>query len=384
MFEIAPNGTHLLKYIPDNREAHIIIPDGIRSIAANTFVNCQNLISVTFSSNCYVIEAEAFQNCPKLTKIIINHGFEDFCYTSGGTPFVNCPNLNSLELPATIKRVSLGNSDVYSVRIQEGAKELPVQIFTHSEKLESVYLPESIEIIKNGAFMGCSQLKEVHMPSNLKEIEFMAFFNCQNLRTLRIPNSVKSIGHSCFQGSGIEHITFPEGISVIGQDMFSMCKNLRSFVIPNSVTAIHQDAFYNTGIQSIRIPPNVHVVGKHTFYLCHLKEIILSNPNTKFVANPETIDSLDIPTSVRIRGEGFRVPGRWNEKKIWVTMIVLWLIYCLLSIFFDPSLLYCLLFVCAYFYFKKEYHLGSGVIRNIKYIYEELFARKWYERVPTV
>lgn len=371
MFET--NGTYLKKYIPGSDEKIVMIPDEITTIGEAAFSDCADLVCVRLGESTKWIRAGAFQNCPQLEMIVFDEGFEDLAGYGSKPPFVNCPKLNTLELPKSIRKVRLDESNVRLVQIPDGVTELPQNIFADSKCLETVILPDSIKKIDTGAFMGCSSIQNVKLPSDLQEIGDMAFINCERLRSLTIPASVKRIGHSCFQGSGIEHVSFPEGIEAIGEDMFSMCKNLRSFVIPNSVTEIHQSAFFGTGLRNIRIPASVKVVGENAFHCCeHLTDITIANSNTKFVKHKEY--SYAFPENANLHGEGFNLPGSTNNKKLALILGGLLLMVLLCTPVTTVAVL-----TIAHFYLKKKHGLGLFDVKGIKDLY---FTRPWYERVP--
>lgn len=365
MFEIIGGGTYLKKYIPDFGEKTVVIPEGIITIAEGAFTDCKDLVCVKLSDSTADIWGGAFRNCPKLSMIVFNEGFRDLA-DCGDTPFFNCPELIALELPRSIRCAKLGDSDVRLVQMPDGVTELPQSIFMNSKNLETVILPESIKVIRSSAFMGCTNIQTLTLPSDLQEIEYMAFLNCERLRSLTIPSSVKKIGHSCFQGSGIEHVSFPEGIEVIGEDMFTMCKNLHSFDIPNSVTEIHQSAFFGTGLRNVRIPSKVKVVGENAFHCCeHLTDITLSSPNTKFVKHRSY--SYAFPETTKIHSEGFRIPSANKNAKEFLVLVLLlcFRLWAALGIFI---------------YIKYKYPKYS--LKRWREIYNSEFLRPWYERVP--
>lgn len=62
----------------------------------------------------------------------------------------------------------------------------------------SVTLPETTEVICEGAFMDCSSLKSINIPKSVTSIERSAFAACTGLESLVIPVSVKSIEMEAF------------------------------------------------------------------------------------------------------------------------------------------------------------------------------------------
>lgn len=62
----------------------------------------------------------------------------------------------------------------------------------------SVTLPETTEVICEGAFMDCSSMQNINIPESVTSIERSAFAACTSLESLAIPVSVKSIEMEAF------------------------------------------------------------------------------------------------------------------------------------------------------------------------------------------
>ena len=64
--------------------------------------------------------------------------------------------------------------------------------------IESVTLPDTIEVICENAFMDCSSMKSINLPETLTEIERGAFVACTSLESLVIPANTVSIEMEAF------------------------------------------------------------------------------------------------------------------------------------------------------------------------------------------
>ena len=73
------------------------------SLPERTFLNCQNLETVTLQGGMKNIGSGAFENCVKLTNIVLPSGMT----TIGGNAFRGCTKLSNVTLPATM--LSLGD-----------------------------------------------------------------------------------------------------------------------------------------------------------------------------------------------------------------------------------------------------------------------------------
>ena len=67
--------------------------------------------------------------------------------------------------------------EVKEVVIEEGITSLDMAAFAHLESLEKVQLPESLQIIGEFCFAGCTNLVQMNRPKNLYIIKFDAFYN---------------------------------------------------------------------------------------------------------------------------------------------------------------------------------------------------------------
>lgn len=92
----------------------------------------------------------------------------------------------------------------------EGAPvcEIGFYCFEADNDLISVALPETVEIIGEGAFMSCPSLSQINMPLALSEIQRGAFVNCTSLTEMTIPETVTRVYEEAFTGcTGMTSLT---------------------------------------------------------------------------------------------------------------------------------------------------------------------------------
>lgn len=88
------------------------------------------------------------------------------------------------------------------------------EAFKEHATLESVIIPETVELIKKRAFLSCERLEKVTLPKSLSSIYSFAFMGCINLTEVLIPREVKFIG---FKALGfIDEIGVVEGFTIHG------------------------------------------------------------------------------------------------------------------------------------------------------------------------
>lgn len=107
-----------------------------------------------------------------------------------------------------------------------------------------VTIPNTVEIIAEGAFEENDDIKSVTVPNSVTEIERYAFWGCDNLDTVSLGTGIEEIGPYTFANcKGLEYITIPKTVKTIGMQAFVDCVNLTDITIPTEVIQIHDSAF---------------------------------------------------------------------------------------------------------------------------------------------
>ena len=141
------------------------------------------------------------------------------------------------------------------------------------EKYVSVTLPYNLEFMGPDAFWGCRNLERVTFTPKVTEdakgnvtfdnnpgltvIPDRAFQNCQNLQSLTIPNHVEMIGHQALQYNyALSNIELPNSLTTLGAHF--LCSNLgiNSFILPAGVKKI--DGAFLHGCQNLH---SVYIMG---------------------------------------------------------------------------------------------------------------------------
>ena len=138
-----------------------------------------------------------------------------------------------------------GRNPVLSVTINDGVTGIGARAFRNLNRLTQVTLPNSVFVIENEAFSGCSNLLSFTISDYVTSIGTSAFKNCDCLTEILIPNNVRSIGESAFEGCDVLQRVTILAIPIINTATFKNCPALRAITIPDSVTVIGQNAFSN-------------------------------------------------------------------------------------------------------------------------------------------
>jgi hypothetical protein len=156
---------------------NVDIEAGVTSVAAYSFRDCNNLVSVKIPSTVTSIGQVAFARCEKLAAISLPDGIKEI----PASLFDGCKSLKSIELP-------------------DGITSIGEFAFMDCINLESILIPNGVSVIGAAAFYNCSQLISINIPENLSVIAEVAFSKCSSLTSIEIPNNVIKIESGAFAG----------------------------------------------------------------------------------------------------------------------------------------------------------------------------------------
>ena len=243
-----------------------VIPNTITTIGRGAFKHCIGLTTVDMPNSVTFIGNGAFEGCTALESVKLSNTLHTIDYIA----FKGCSALKEIELPSTL--TFLGN-----------------WAFERSA-LQSIEIPSSVKLLRDGVFFDCSSLTSVELPNTLTTISTRVFDSCISLQSIEIPASVTSIGVDVFYNcNSLESISVAAGnavydsregcnaiIQTSDNTMLVGCKNT---VIPNTVTSIGGSAFRGcTGLTAVDIPNSVTYIGKNAFEGCSaLESVNLSN-----------------------------------------------------------------------------------------------------------
>lgn len=161
--------------------------------------------------------------------------------------------------------------------------------FAGYTNLETIVLPESIQLIDKNAFSGCTKLLDIKIPSGVKVIRENAFSGCEYLTYIYLPDTLQVLGDSAFADCPrIKEIHIEEANTVytakdnclIEKESKTLVLGCQNSVIPEdgSVTTIGYAAFYGSKfIEEIKLSSHITKVGAYAFSGCYgLKSVKVS------------------------------------------------------------------------------------------------------------
>jgi len=108
----------------------------------------------------------------------------------------------------------------------------------------NVSVPDTVEVIGEGAFEDNTRVELVVLPNSVERIEPYAFWGCEKLDTVVLGKGMTEVGDYAFAGcGGLEQMTIPSTVRSIGVQAFADCVNLKDVSIAAEVTDIHETAF---------------------------------------------------------------------------------------------------------------------------------------------
>lgn len=168
------------------------LPDSVSIIGANAFDGCISLQTVEIGQGVTTIKADAFVDCNNIALVNYIGDIRGWCDIDFGNANSNPIRGANLSIQGRVVEAVVLPMDVTSIG----------NAFVGCQSLKSVLIPDgsSLSQITVGAFAGCSNLLTVNIGSGVKDIFDNAFSNCVNLGSILIPASTEYISLSAFDG----------------------------------------------------------------------------------------------------------------------------------------------------------------------------------------
>ena len=237
----------------------VTLSDDYTQIGDRAFMYCEKLQNIEISDKLERIGSDAFAECTSLEMpVILPEGLTeigdaafyntDITYLSlpstlktiGRSAFEHCKNLAlDLVIPEGVERIddwAFNDTGITSVVIPHSMKYLGDSFAECTSMKKAVIRAELTEIGGFGCLSENSALEEVVMPDTVRVIRNGAFRNCSHMKLSELPSSLLEIGGSAFQGcKSICELVLPEGLIKIADDAFLCCYSLISLVNNSSL-----------------------------------------------------------------------------------------------------------------------------------------------------
>ena len=298
---------------------YIPFPSSLKHIGKKAFAHCENLSDVKLSVGLERIEALAFVGCKKISQfrdtpanpffsvvngVIFNNEMTKLIAYPSGRPdqlYWIPKNVTQIQEGAfadnqNLKEISVDpdNPSFFSMdgvlfnrktncleayasgrttpnyQVPYGMLEIGAYAFHSCSHLESITLPQSIEVLQDGTFEDCSNLLNIVLSNNITWIGASAFQGCRRLRNMILPPKLTAINDYTFNAcENLQRITIPSAVTSIGEAAFSWCENLKEINLPEGLKEIGPAAFsWCKKLENIEIPEGVTRIQDETFEFC--------------------------------------------------------------------------------------------------------------------
>ena len=148
-------------------------------------------------------------------------------------------------------------TNITSLVVQEGVKNLGNRTCYGATSLTSVSIPSSVSDTGNGTFRGCTALQEASFGGAIT-MDKNLFYGCTNLKTVSIAEGTTLLADNTFSGCiTLEEITLPASLTSIGANAFKDCNKINTINFTGSKeeykTLLVSNTANTTPIQSATI-----------------------------------------------------------------------------------------------------------------------------------
>lgn len=196
--------TELVKYLPEEGESEVVIPNKVSYICDEAFMDCAELQSVIIPDRVSFI---------------------------GGSAFAGCKKLRRIKLPSSLRSIrenTFRGSGLVAIDVPDGVVSIKAGAFSGCSALGSITLPQSLQSIGIGAFGGCSSLTEIDIPAGVAVLPRLCFQNCTSLGRVSLHEGLEEVGNSAFYGcTAIERLDFPDSVLMWRNTVFFNCTSLK-------------------------------------------------------------------------------------------------------------------------------------------------------------
>ena len=220
-FDISPKGV-LTEYKGPGGD--VVIPEGVKEIGNDAFIDCGGLASVTIPEGVREIGSyafgessiqsvtipksvrsighAAFRDCENLTSVTFQDREDAVGIGELDLLFGNCPNITNVAIPRCMAGIAIAlfGDTLWLKKLGEFAV-LDHFLIKYQGTKANVVIPEEIEELGWLSFAHCDCVKSVTIPENVTEIGHCTFMGCKNLQSVTIPKSVEEIDKSVFEDS---------------------------------------------------------------------------------------------------------------------------------------------------------------------------------------
>ena len=269
------------------------LPDNLEAIPEYAFVSCSSLETISGGKNVRTIGERAFSSCQSLKTlefsevVAVGEGAFYGCERLTTFDFVSSENaafqlVDGLLLSKDGKTlVACPPGRTGEVVVPDGVASIAKSAF-EGGAVESVVLPQTLELIDSKAFEQCSKLKSVvGAPKALETIGAHAFFFCFDLERFDWPENLQVIGKEAFADCDLTSAQI-KSVRRVGENAFYNNDKLATVELPSETREIDAGAFARTALKSFKLPRGLETLQPGAFSGVALEKIEIEEGNAAF------------------------------------------------------------------------------------------------------
>ena len=260
------DGKTIYAYPAGKTGTEYTVPDGVETIAYNTFLYQQHLTNVIIGNNVKTIAdshgiGTLFRYLPNLQKATIG-GVTS--WSTGSGIVMKCPKFETLTLgtmvPADVIVSVLGmNYDRESNHFFDIVISDDNQYVTKKDGfLYDKAMTKLLGVLD-------ATVTSYTSPAGVTAIADSVFSRCEALTSLTINDDVTSIEYSSLFAPNLETLIIGNGITALPEYGLNINPSLKKLVLGNGITAIPENSFCGTELQELTIGSHVASIGSHSF-----------------------------------------------------------------------------------------------------------------------
>ena len=206
----------------------ITIPNSVTYIESYAFYNCTSLSEIDIPDSVKLIREYAFDNTAYYNN---NSNWEDDVLYCGKHLIKARADITGNykikdDTVSIAERAFQDCSKLTGVIISDKVTDISFAAFNGCKSLKSIVIPDNITYIGWGSFANCTSLESIHIPNSVTDIDLYAFSGCTALKTVIIPDTVSYLTQEVFADcTSLTHIFIPDSVTDIFY-AFLNCPNL--------------------------------------------------------------------------------------------------------------------------------------------------------------
>lgn len=220
----------------------ITVGKNVTKAGAHSFVHLNHLTTVNYNAtDCLYL---SFIECENLTSVTISENVS----TIPARFLYDCINVNDITLPQNVKRIgcdSITGTGYYNNTENWSGDELRVdnKLIKVKEEVGGEYSFDSnITVVADKAFLNC-KITKVTIPSKIITLGYGCFENTLDLKTVNFNAVNCQYAENAFYGSAVETFNIGNHVTILPAGMLTRCDNITELLIPGSVVTIGDELF---------------------------------------------------------------------------------------------------------------------------------------------